>query len=435
MQLDRMGNRAEIMKAFESDKGTRAPILVVGGGIAGITCALEAAEAGVHVILAEKSPYLGGRVAGFHRYFPKLCPPPCGLELNFRRLRSNERISLFTLTELESLKGSPGDYEAVLRSTPRYVTKDCTTCGACIPACPAEVADQFNYGLTKTTAIRLPHLAAFPAQYVIERKACPPDCQACKDACTYGAINLAEQEVRTTVHVSSVVLATGWKPYDATRIDNLGYGRYVNVITNVVMERLAAPDGPTAGRIVRPSDGKSPHAVAFVQCAGSRDQNHLAYCSGVCCTASLKQAAYIRAQYPEAKVTMFYIDLRTPGQLDSFAAKVIEDNGIEMIKGKVGIVQEHPASRDLLVTVEDILSRRKITREFDLVVLAVGMVPQSEGMPAGVQKDDFGFAGNDAEGIFAVGCLKRPSDVAASLRDATGTALHAMQAATVGGRP
>ncbi|MFP5234795.1 MAG: FAD-dependent oxidoreductase [Acidobacteriota bacterium] len=419
----------------ESDRDERAPILVVGGGIAGMTCALEAAEAGAKVILIEKSASLGGRVAGFHRYFPKLCPPPCGLEIDFRRLRTNPNITVTTLTELERLQGEPGDYQAALRSAPRFVTAECTACGACTNVCPAETPDSFNYELSKTKAIHRPHLASYPERFVIAREACPVECQACVEACPCGAVDLAQKESRTTVRVSSVVLATGWEPYDATRLDNLGYGQYPNVITNVVLERLAAADGPTAGKIARPSDGKAPRAVAFVQCAGSRDENHLPYCSGVCCTASLKQAGYIRAQYPEAKITMFYIDLRTPGQLDSFAAKAVAEHGIELIKGKVGKVQEHPATRDLLVSAEDILRQRKITREYDMVVLAVGMVPQSRTLPVEVVKDAYGFAANGANGdhgIFAAGCLKRPSDVAATVRDATGTALCAMQPTLVG---
>ena len=408
-----------------ADNGGPRPILVVGGGIAGMTTAIEAAEAGCDVILIEKSAYLGGRVAAFHQYFPKLCPPPCGLEINFRRIKNNTRIAVHTLTELQSLSGTPGNYDAVIRMTPRFVTDACTSCGECSKACSVEVPDPFNFGNTKVKAIRLPHRMAFPDRYAIDRSACAAGCQACLDACKYGAIDLLDQPLKRTLHVSAVVFATGWAPYDATRIDNLGFGRYANVVTNVIFERMAALDGPTSGNIVRPSDGKPVRAIAFVQCAGSRDKNHLPYCSAICCTASLKQASYIRAQYPEAKITMFYIDLRTPGQLDTFAAKTIAANGIELIKGKVGKIQEHPATRDLLVTVEDVLGRRKITREYDLVVLAVGMVPQTAGLPVSI--DEFGFAGNGKPGIYAAGCVKRPGEVAASIRDATGAALKAMQ--------
>ncbi|MFI5115634.1 MAG: FAD-dependent oxidoreductase [Terriglobales bacterium] len=404
-------------------------ILVVGGGIAGITTALEAAEAGCEVVLIEKSATLGGRVAGFNQYFPKLCPPSCGLEINFKRLNANPRVTVLTSAELESLSGSPGDYEAVIKIGPRYVSDACTLCGECSKVCPAEVADEFNCSMVKTKAVRLPRPTAFPALYAIDRAACGADCHACVDACKYLAINLQEQPRKMTLRIASVVLATGWAPYDATRIENLGFGKFANVVTNLMLERLAAVDGPTKGKVLRPSDGKQPKAIAFVQCAGSRDQNHLPYCSGVCCTASLKQATYIRSQYPEARITMFYIDLRTPGHLQEFAAKVIAENGIELIKGKVGKVQEHPASRDLLLVAEDVLGGRKIMREYDLVVLATGMVPQSSGIPKAMVLDEFGFAGNRQPGLYAAGCVKRPAEVSASIRDATGAALKALQIA------
>ncbi len=414
--------------AIQSGNGKCTTVLVVGGGISGLTTAIEAAEAGCEVVLIEKSAYLGGRVAAFNQYFPKLCPPSCGLEINFKRLKNNPRVTVLTLAELESLSGSPGAYEAVINIKARYVTDACTLCGDCSKVCPSEIPDEFNCSLVKTKAVRLPHRAAFPSRYVVDRAACPADCHACVDACKYQAIDLAQKPERKTLRVGSVVLATGWAPYDAAKIDNLGFGKYANVLTNVMFERYAAPDGPTKGKVLRPSDGKEPRAVAFVQCAGSRDRNHLPYCSGVCCSASLKQASYIRSQYPEAKITMFYIDLRTHGHLEEFGAKVVADNGIELIKGKVGKVQEHPASRDLLLTAEDVLSGRKIQREYDLVVLATGMVPQSAGAP-GVNIDEFGFAAGGAPGVFTTGCVKRPAEVASSIRDATGAALKAFQIA------
>lgn len=412
--------------AKESGNGKCNTVLVVGGGISGLTTALEAAEAGCEVVLVEKSAYLGGRVAAFNQYFPKLCPPSCGLEINFKRLKNNPRVTVLTLAELESLSGSPGAYEAVVKINPRYVTEACTLCDECSKVCPKEIADEFNCSLLKTKAVRLPYRAAFPAYYVVDRAACSAGCQACVDACKYKAIDLAQQPIKKTLRVASVVLATGWAPYDAAKIDNLGFGKFPNVVTNVMFERFAATDGPTKGKLLRPSDGKEPKAVAFVQCAGSRDRNHLPYCSAVCCSASLKQATYVRRQYPDAKITMFYIDLRTPGHLEEFATKIVADNSIELIKGKVGKVNEHPVSGDLLLTAEDVLSGRKIMREYDLVVLATGMVPQSPGMPA-IDIDEFGFVANGKPGIYAAGCVKRPAEVAVSIRDATGAALKAFQ--------
>jgi quinone-modifying oxidoreductase subunit QmoA len=407
------------------------PVLVLGGGIAGLTSALEAAEAGCQVILIEKSAYLGGRVARMYRYFPKLCPPTCGLEINFKRVKNNPRITVITLAELESLTGKPGDYEATIKISPRYITEACTLCDACAQACPSERSDDFNYGLSKTKAAYLPHSMAFPAQYVIDRSACGTGCKACADACNYSAVDLSQKEEKKIVKASSIIAATGWAPYDVSKVDYLGFGKCKNIVTNVIMERLAATDGPTEGKILRPSDGREPNSVAFVQCAGSRDDNYLPYCSAVCCTASLKQASYVRTLYPDAQITIFYIDIRVPGRLETFYTKVAEEAKIELIKGKVAKIEEDPATCDLRVTAEDLLNGDRYERTFDFVVLASGIVPQTEGLPAGFMSDEFHFLndGSEKPGLYSAGCVRRPGEVSATLQDATGAALKAFQCA------
>jgi quinone-modifying oxidoreductase, subunit QmoA len=404
-------------------------ILVIGGGVAGLTTAVEAAEAGCRVILIEKAPFLGGRAISFSQYFPKLCPPTCGFEINFRRLKNNSRITVLTQAELEVLAGEAGDYEATVRISPRFVTQACTLCGACAEACPAERRDEFNLGLSKTKAAYLPHKMAYPAEYVIDRSACREGCSACVEACPYGAIELGQQEEHRKFHVAAVVVATGWAPYDASRITNLGFGRFPNVVTNVILERMAATNGPTSGKILRPSDGKEPESVAFVQCAGSRDENHLPYCSSVCCSASLKHSTYIRGLYPDAQMTIFYIDLRTPGLLQDFYDKVATNGNLKLVKGKVGKIEEDPQTHDLLVTAEEVLAGKKTTRRFSLVVLATGMVPQTAGLPLSLARDESGFVTNGTPGIYGAGCAKRPEEVSASVRDATGAALKSLQCA------
>ena len=411
--------------------GASKPVLVIGGGIAGITTAVEAADAGASVLLVEKSASLGGQVARIHQYFPKLCPPTCGLEMHYRRLRNHPAVAVLTQAEVVDLTGGPGNFQVTVKIQPRYVTEACTLCGACAEACPAERADDFNYGLTKTRAAYLPHGMAYPALYAIDRAACPAGCTACQTACTYGAVQLDAQPEIRTYKVSAVVAATGWQPYDASRLDHLGFGKFPNVVTNVLLERMAAVDGPTGGRILRPSDGKEPRTVAFVQCAGSRDENHLPYCSSVCCAASIKHAAYIRALYPETAITIFYIDIRTPGRLEEFADKVKRDANLQLVKGKVAQVEENPTTGDLLVTAEDTLAGRKSTSHFELVVLATGIVPRSEGLSAALRRDEFGFlcGPNGASGLYAAGCVKRPAEVSFTVQDATGAALKALQCA------
>jgi len=407
------------------------PVLVIGGGIAGITSALEAAEAGCQVVLIEKQAFLGGRVARMYQYFPKLCPPTCGLEINYKRIKNNPRITIYTGAELESLAGTAGDYEATIRISPRYITDACTLCKACVDACPSERPDEFNYGIGKTKAVYIDHTMAFPAVYAIDREACRTGCSACADACRYDAVDLEQKEEKRTIQVSAAIAATGWAPYDAAKLDNLGFGSCKNVLTNVMMERLAAAEGPTEGRILRPSDGKEPRSVAFVQCAGSRDENHLPYCSAVCCAASFKQADYVRAQYPEADITIFYIDRRVPGRLEDFLQKLGEDEKTKFNKGKVASVEEDPATGNLKVTAEDMVSGYRMEQTFDLVILATGLVPQTNGLPSGFEPDEFQFVNHDAEkpGLYAAGCVRRPGEVSTALADATGAALKAFQCA------
>ncbi|HVN05273.1 MAG TPA: CoB--CoM heterodisulfide reductase iron-sulfur subunit A family protein [Bryobacteraceae bacterium] len=413
---------------------TAAPpktVLVIGGGIAGLTAAVELADVGCQVVLVEKSASVGGRVARMHQYFPKLCPPSCGLEMHYRRLRASNAITVLTQAEVIEVSGLPGDFKVTVQVHPRFVNESCTLCGACAEACPAERPDDYNYGLGKTKAAYLPHGMAYPARYAIDRAACTEGCKACAEACPCAAIDLAAQPESRKFKVSAIIAATGWRPYDASRLVHLGFGQFPNVVTNVMLERMAAVDGPSSGRILRPSDNKEPRTVAFVQCAGSRDENHLPYCSAVCCTASIKHAAYIRALYPETAITIFYIDIRTPGHLEQFFARVGSDANLQLVKGKVALVEENPATRDLLVTAEDTLAGRKSTRHFELVVLATGIVPQTKGLPVALHRDPYGFlAGpNGASGYYAAGCVRRPEDVYTTVQDATGMALKALQCA------
>ena len=406
---------------------------MVGGGIAGITAAVEAAEAGYEVYLVEKSPSLGGRVAQLAKYFPKLCPPYCGLEINFQRIKKEPRIRVFTLADVGTIEGRPGNFEVTVTLRPRLVNDRCTACAACVAVCPVDRPNEFNFGMGTTKAIYLPHEMAFPMKYVIDDKAClGSECAKCVDACRYDAIDLTAESRTLTLKVGAVVMATGWRPYDAARVDNLGFGTYPNVITNVMMERLAAPNGPTRGKILRPSDGGPVGSAAFIQCAGSRDTSHLGYCSSICCLASLKEITYLRQQDPAAKAYMFYIDLRTPGTYADFARRVMADPNVSAINGKVARIAEDPATRRLTVEAEDVVRAEKITVTVDLVVLATGMAASLDGstLGAGVTLDADRFVVADDRGgaIFAAGCARGPVDVATATQEGTAAALGAIAA-------
>ncbi|MGD8241640.1 MAG: CoB--CoM heterodisulfide reductase iron-sulfur subunit A family protein [Desulfobacterales bacterium] len=407
-------------------------ILVVGGGISGLTTALEAAEVGYEVFLVEKNPYLGGRVAQLNQYFPKMCPPTCGLEINFRRIKDNPQIKVLTMAEVQKVDGQPGDYDVKVKISPRYVNENCTCCGECTKVCQQEIDSDYDFGMQKVKGAYLPFEMAFPARYVVAPEIIGTDDAArCKEACQYDAIDLDMTAKTLDLKVGAVVFATGWQPYDATKMDNLGFGQIPNIVTNMMMERLAAPNGPTGGKILRPADQKAPESVAFVQCAGSRDENHLPYCSYICCMASLKQALYVREQYPEATIYIFYIDIRSPGQrYEQFYQKVKEDEKIIFIKGKVAAV-EAAADGGVTVTAENALTGEKTSQTVDMAVLATGMQPTASEakLPASVNYTEDGFVINDFAngGIFAAGCANKPLDVVSSNQNATGMALKAIQ--------
>lgn len=403
------------------------PILVVGGGITGITAAVELAEAGKEVVLIEKHTYLGGNVVKMNSYFPKLCPPSCGLEINFRRIRQNSRIKCYTSTTIEKISGDKGNFTVTIKSDAQYVKNTCTACGDCATVCPSERPDEFNYKLSKTKAIYLPYEMTFPMKYSIDNEYCQKEsCNMCVEACNYNAIDFSINEKEKVLEVQSVIFATGWKNYDASKLDNLNYSASENILTNVEFERILASNGPTEGKLQKPSDQQEPMEIVFVQCAGSRDENHLPYCSAVCCSASLKHALTIQEKQPDCKVKIYYIDLRVSGRNEDFLNRVKQYKNIELIKGKVGRIEPNTKNSKLIIEVEDIYKGVKLKHETDLVVLSTGIVPNgilpelvvnADGFLKEVQKNGF---------VAAAGC-KKPMDVSSSVKDATAAALKAIQ--------
>ena len=404
-------------------------LLVVGGGIAGITAAVEAAEVGKRVTLVEREHYLGGRVVQLNKYFPKMCPPVCGLEINFRRIRQNPNISVLTGASPVAVNGAAGAYRATLKIAPRFVTEKCTACGDCEKVCQVEVPDRFNFGLTKAKAIRLPHEMAYPFSYFIEPSAVThPQMKEVAAACKIGAIELDMPERTIDVEAKSIIWATGWEPYDALKLEPLGFGKLPNVVTNMMLERMAAPNGANGGKLTRPPDGSAITRAAFVQCAGSRDANHLPYCSAVCCMASLKQTRYIRDQYPNAEIHIFFIDARTPGRWEDFYQQIQGDPKCILHRGKVGSI-EAAENGMVRLTAENTITGTLEQVSVDLAVLAVGMVPvAAKEPPPGVQRDLFGFIVNDgAPAIIAAGVAAGPKDVAAANEEATGAVALALK--------
>ena len=412
-----------------TENSISSDLLVVGGGIAGITAAVEAAETGVNVILVEKNPYIGGKVSQFNQYFPKLCPPACGLEINTRRLRTNPLIKLFTLAEVSNVSPESGKYKVSLKLKPRYVNNQCTVCGDCVKVCPEKRKNEFNYLMDETTSIYIPYENAYPQKYVIDMNTCKgTSCNKCVEACKYKAIDLNEKEKEIVIETSSIIWATGWEPYDAKKLDILGFGNYPDVITNVMMERLAATDGPTQGKILRPSTKQEIKSVAFVQCAGSRDNDHLEYCSSICCMASLKQSQYIREQHPDAEIHIHYIDIRSNGLFEDFYNNVQKDEKVHFHRGKVAKVFEDKSSDKLIVEAEDTLTGSLMQNSVELVVLATGMESTAKNLPVDKELIDAnGFFKSNCNGMISCGVNTKPKDVASVVHEATGSVLKAIQ--------
>ncbi|TVT59895.1 MAG: CoB--CoM heterodisulfide reductase iron-sulfur subunit A family protein [Sedimenticola thiotaurini] len=411
---------------------TNQTILVVGGGISGLTAALEAAETGKQVVLVEKRPYVGGRVTQLYKYFPKLCYPTCGLEINQRRAKMNPNLTILTMAEVTDIQGEAGNYTASVKLSPRYVNDNCTGCGDCGKAVTAEFDDEYNYGMGKRKGAYLPHRMAHPQQYVIDPAILgTDDAEKAKAACKVNAVDLDMQEETVSFKAGAVVWATGWQPYDANKIQPYGYDRFSNVITNVEFERMADPNGPTGGKILR-ADGSPAKNIAFIQCAGSRDKNHLLHCSRICCMATLKQTHYVQeALGDEGKSTIYYIDIRAIDRFEEFYQTVRENPNVSFIKSKVASIVENRENGNPVLKGVDTEGYHRYENEHDLVVLAVGMQPSVDkaSFPVDIVINEEGFIEPASEngGIFAAGCSSDALDVNRAVQQATGAALRAIQ--------
>ncbi len=412
---------------------TNETILVVGGGISGITAAIEAAECGKQVILIEKTPSIGGRVSQLYRYFPKMCFPSCGLEINLRRIKANKNVRVLTMAEVVDVSGETGNYKVSIKVSPRYVNENCTACGECETAVESEFDDEYHFNLKKRKGAYLPMNMAYPQRYILDNRIIGrDDAEKAKAACKYDAIDLAMQEQTLQLSAGAIIWATGWKPYDAAKITPYGYDRFKNVITSVELERMMDPFGPTEGKLIRPSDGKEAKDVAFIQCAGSRDNNHLKHCSRICCMASLKQTTYLREKYgDEGKSTVYYIDIRAIDRIDDFYQKIQHDENVSFIKSKVANITEDKKTGNPILNGVDTEGYNRYSKQHDLAVLAIGMEPSipKENFPMQIEINENGFIEqHESNGaIFAAGCSADALDVNRAVQNATASALRAIQ--------
>jgi heterodisulfide reductase subunit A len=344
-------------------------------------------------------------------------------------------IQLMTYAEVKHVEGYVGNFHVTIEQKPRYITESCTACNDCVEVCPIRVPNEFDYGLVPRRAIYQPFAQAVPSTYVVDPKNCIR-CYKCVDACEARAIDFSQQAREIELDVGSIILSTGFDVFDPTPLPEYGYGRWTDVITGMDLERLLDPSGPTRGELIRPSDFSLPSRVAFIQCAGSRDERHNPYCSGYCCMASIKTALYIREKYPDAQVAIFYIDIRTPHKGYEEFFRRARDNGIMFIQGKPSEVTPGRGTHGLVIHSEDRDQGRPIAWETDLVVLATGAIPNRGthelGSRLSVSLDENGFfreshpklrpIDSPTEGIFFAGAGCGPKDIPYSVSQGSGAA-------------
>ncbi len=364
----------------ESEVVKRA--LVIGGGIAGIQSALDIADAGYEVDIVEKSPTIGGKMAQLDKTFPTLDCAACILTPKMVDAASNERISLFTYSEVESVSGFVGNFTVGIRKKARSVKADlCSGCGACTEKCPSRKAkSEFNMGLSNRGAIYIPFAQAIPNVPVIDRDQClrfrTGKCGLCERACSAGAIDFSQQDEIVERKYGAVVVATGFNIISLENFEEYSYANSRDVVTSLEFERIMNAAGPTGGKLLRPSDNTHPHRIVFIQCVGSRDTSGCgkAYCSKICCMYTAKHAMLVREKYPDVEVHVFYIDVRTPGKnFDEFYRRAAEEYGVDYIKGMVGKIAEKNGK--LMVQGSDLLANDQVVIEADMVVLAAAVEP------------------------------------------------------------
>ena len=412
-------------------------VLVVGGGIAGMQSSLDLADQGFKVALVEKSPSVGGKMIGLSKVFPTLDCASCITTPKMSSVAHHDNIHLMTYSEVQSLTRHNGGFTAQVLRKPRYVVEeDCTGCRSCEAACPLDVPDKDNeFGRTAHHAIYVPFATAVPQKALLDIDQCL-FCGKCMLACPTGCIDFDQQPATVEVHAGAVILATGYETTPLEGKKEYGAGKVRNVIDGRMMERLLAPTGPY-GRVLRPSDGKQPSSIAYVQCAGSRDLTQgVSYCSRVCCMYAIKQAMLLSGTLPMADITIYYMDIRTFGKGYEQFYQNAKAMGIEFVKGKVACISQD-ADQNPIVRVELIDDgSRVVERQHDLVVLSTGMIPgvntldlfdvptAGDGFVA-IPSCNVAPAVTAREGIFATGTATGPMDIVDSIMTAGAAAAEA----------
>ncbi|MBQ5886544.1 MAG: CoB--CoM heterodisulfide reductase iron-sulfur subunit A family protein, partial [Clostridia bacterium] len=419
--------------------------LVIGGGIAGIQTALDIADAGFPVDIVETKPTIGGKMAQLDKTFPTLDCAACILTPKMVEAAQHENIRILSYSEVQDIKGFVGNFTVQIKKKARFVNEDaCTGCGLCTEKCPQKkVPNEFNMSMDNRRAIYIPFAQAVPKVATIDADYCTMlktgKCGVCAKVCTAGAIDYTQKDQIIEEKYGAIVAATGFNPISMKPFDEYAYSQSKDVITSLELERLMNAAGPTGGKLLRPSDGKHPHKIVFVQCVGSRCSAHASkgkeYCSKICCMYTAKHAMLIRDKYPDTDVYVFYIDVRTPGKnFDEFYRRAVEEYGVHYVKGMVGKVS--PEGDKLMVQASDLLADKQLHIEADLVVLAAAIEPDRSARPlatlltASMDTNDFFTEAHPklrpvespTAGIFLSGACQGPKDIPETVAQASAAA-------------
>lgn len=432
------------LTAGESPVAKRA--LVIGGGIAGIQTALDVAEAGYEVDIVEKSPTIGGRMAQLDKTFPTLDCSACILTPKMVEAAQSPNIELLTYSEVEKVAGFVGNFTVTIRKKARYVdTNRCTGCAECVAKCPARKGkNEFNMGLDNRSAIYIPFAQAIPNVATIDASQCiklrTGKCGICEKVCSAGAIDYNQRDEVIERRYGAIVAATGFRPISLEKFGEYAYQESPDVVTSLEFERILNAAGPTKGQLVRPSDGKHPHEIVFIQCVGSRCSEDAGkgktYCSKICCMYTAKHAMLVREKYPDVRVRVFYIDVRTPGKnFDEFYRRAAEQYGVEYVKGMVGKVWRQNGK--LMVQGSDLLNDEQLLIPADMVVLAAAIEPEPGAralatmLTASMDTNDFFSEAHPklrpvespTAGVFLSGACQGPKDIPETVAQAGAAAI------------
>ncbi|UCE09884.1 MAG: CoB--CoM heterodisulfide reductase iron-sulfur subunit A family protein [Candidatus Thorarchaeota archaeon] len=425
--------------------------LVIGGGVSGMQASLDLADQGFNVVLVEKTPSIGGAMAMLDKTFPTLDCSACILTPKLSEVARHPNIELLTYSEVTGISGQAGNFKVkVLRKARKVLEDKCSGCGDCVEHCPIEIPNEFDQGLGFRRAVYVGFPQNTPLVYTIDDENCIK-CEMCVKACEREAIDLAMKDEEVEIPVGAIVVATGFELFDVSKYPRLGYGEYKNVINALEYERLINAAGPTAGHLLRMSDGKIPKSIGFVQCVGARDvTNQVPYCARVCCMYGIKNAVMAKELQPDnvKNVTVYYADIRAYGKgFEEFYNMAQTRFGIEFIRGRVGEVAENPKTRNIEIRVENTETGEYLQHEHELVVLCPGILPPKElrviASELGVDVDSDGYlfvehpASNPVDtkvpGVFVCGCAEGPKDIPDSVAAGSAAAMRASITLAKGG--